>query len=572
MASPQLPPEESEKVAMEADDLPLPAHEIVDAHQEIPVRLLPMPDPTDTDWLQSSSIQALVIAIPSIQQSLSINSASPQWLVTAYALTSGCFLLLFGRLADIFGRKRIFLAGTIWWIAFTIACGFAKSGVGIIILRALSGMGGAAVVPSAVGILAHTFPLSQARTVAFATFQAGAPTGGALGSIIGGLTTQYAPIGWRAIFFVSAGIGGVVFVLVWLAFPNHRGHYEDKRVDWLGAALITSSLILLMFCLGQGEIAPQGWRTPYIIALLILAALLFAAFVGWEHYVETRLTLPPLIRLNIFKRGQGKLAAILLVAFLIMGAFSSWQYWATLYYQDYKQFAPIDTTIRFIPMQIVGISINVLFALVAAHVSGYVLIVVGCCGTAIACLLFAIIDPNDSYWAYGFPAAVLDVFGADTTMGGGALFVAKVALLEEQSLAGGVFNTIITLGVSFTTTVTTIVYDTAVREEMSSMGLTLNADGSNASPDAALFGYQRAQWACFGFAAGAAMVALVLLRGIGVIGVKAVQNAEVLAPDTAGETIAAKHEEHIAEPVASLCTAEETKSRPESQKSDRTRV
>jgi len=499
--------------------------------------------------MNSSSIQALVIAIPSMQQELDINSASLQWLVTAYALTSGCFLLLFGRLADIFGRKRVFLAGTVWWVAFTLGCGFANTGIGIIMLRALAGMGGAAVVPSAVGILAHTFPPSQARTVAFATFQAGAPTGGALGSIIGGLTTQYAPIGWRAIFFVSAGIGGVVFVLGLLVFPNHPGHFEDKRVDWLGAFFITSSLIFFVFCLGQGEIAPEGWKTPYIIALLILAGILFACFITWEHYVETRLTLPPLIRLNIFKRGKGKLAAILLVAFLIMGAFSSWQYWATLYYQDYKQFEPIETTVRFIPMQVVGISINVVFALIAAHVSGHWLIVIGCCGTAIACLLFAIIDTDAIYWAYGFPAAVLDVLGADTTMGGGALFVAKVALLEEQSLAGGVFNTIITLGISFTTTVTTIVYDTAVREQMSSQGLTLNADGSNTPPDVQLYGYRRAQWACFGFAAGAAVIAFALLRGIGVIGFKAVQNAEVLAPDTAFVTIPAMHEEHIAEVV-----------------------
>ncbi|KZT51676.1 MFS general substrate transporter [Calocera cornea HHB12733] len=452
--------------------------------------------------MNSSSIQALVIAIPSMQQELNINSASLQWLVTAYALTSGCFLLLFGRLADIFGRKLVFLLGTVWWVAFTLGCGFAKTGIGIIMLRALSGMGGAAVVPSAVGILAHTFPPSQARTVAFATFQAGAPTGGALGSIIGGLTTQYAPVGWRAIFFVSAGIGAVVFVLGLLVFPNHPGHYEDKRVDWLGAFCITASLIFLMFCLGQGEVAPQGWKTPYIIALLILSGVLFSTFIAWEHYVETRLTLPPLVRLNIFKRGNGKLAAILLVAFLIMGAFTSWQYWATLYYQDYKQFEPIETTVRFIPMQIVGISINVVFALIAAHVSGHLLIVLGCIGTAIACLLFAIIDTNAIYWAYGFPAAVLDVFGADTTMGGGALFVAKVALLEEQSLAGGVFNTIITLGTSFTTTVTTIVYDTSVRQQMSAQGLMLNAEGSNVPLDVQLYGYRRAQWACFGFAAG----------------------------------------------------------------------
>ncbi|EJT96768.1 MFS general substrate transporter [Dacryopinax primogenitus] len=377
-----------------------------------------------------ASIGSMFIMLPIIGKDLVINPASLKWLVTSYALTSGCFLLLFGRLADIFGRKVVFLVGCLWFIAFTIGCGFAtqEGGLTLIIMRALTGIGGAAMIPACIGILAHAFPPSYARTVAFSLFQAAAPCGGVLGMVIGGIVTQYAPISWRALFFVLAGIGGIVFVGAMIVFPKDHDFSEDKRVDWLGALLITAGLVLLLFCLGQGEIAPQQWNTP--------------SFIGWEQYVEAHLNFPPLMKLNLFARGKWKFSAVLLISFLVNGAFSSWQYWATLYYQNYENLSPILTVVRFLPMTVVGFSVNIIFAAVAAHISGYTLITFGCFGTAIASVLFALISPDAVYWAFGFPAAIFDVLGADIIMAGGSLYVSLVAMPEEQSLAGGVFNTI----------------------------------------------------------------------------------------------------------------------------------
>ncbi|KZO89918.1 efflux transporter [Calocera viscosa TUFC12733] len=512
----------AEKVSASQTPSPTPSdkHDLVIPRLSSPTSLILMATTCFTMLIYIASIGSMVIMLPTIGKDLVINPASLQWLVTAYALTSGCFLLLFGRLADIFGRKVVFVAGCTWFIAFTLGCGFSKTALSLIIMRALTGMGGAAMIPACIGILAHAFPPSYARTVAFSMFQAAAPCGGVLGGVIGGIVTQYAPISWRALFFVLAGVGGLVLIGAVIVFPKDHDFSEDKRVDWLGAFLITAGLVLLLFCLGQGEIAPQEWNTPYIIALLVLSGLLIVGFVAWEHYVETHLTLPPLMKLDLFARGKWKFSAVLLISFLVNGAFSSWQYWATLYYQNYQFLSPIMTVVRFLPMTIVGFSVNVIFAVVAANVSGYVLITFGCLGTGIASILFALIDPDAIYWAFGFPAAFFDVLGADIIMAGGSLYVSMVALPHEQSLAGGVFNTITQIGISFATTVSTIVYDRSMRSESLREGIVLNESATNATPQALLYGYRRAQWTNLAFALLAAAVSAVLLRGIGRIGVK----------------------------------------------------
>jgi len=132
------------------------------------------------------------MANPSIARELQIPSDKVPWLVSAYTLSSGCLLLLFGRLADLYGRKLVWLFGATWIVAISIGCSFAKTGTQIIILRAMHGIGTASMVPAAVGILAHAFPPGRSRNIAFSTFSAGAPLGGAVGMVFGGVMAQYA--------------------------------------------------------------------------------------------------------------------------------------------------------------------------------------------------------------------------------------------------------------------------------------------------------------------------------------------------------------------------------------------
>ncbi|CAE6451293.1 unnamed protein product [Rhizoctonia solani] len=386
---------------------------------------------------------SISIALPDIGKDLGISQADLQWLVSAYSLTSGCFLLLFGRLADLFGRKRAFLIGNFWFLAWSIGCGFAPNAISLDVMRALQGMGAAATIPSAVGILAHEFPPSVARSVAFATFSAGAPLGGAIGFVIGGIMTQYTGVKWKGVFYVSAGIAALTMIAAALGIHKDKPSEEqDRRIDWVGAALSTIALVLLTFSLAQSSSAKDGWRTPYIPVVLVISILLLGCFVYWEHYLETRTNRPPLMRLGLWTRAKGKFAAIQLVVFFNWSCFTTWQFFVTLYYQEYQGLSPIDTTIRLLPMSVSGLLCNLVIALFIGRISGTVLIGVGCFFTGLAALLFAVIVPSETYWAFGFPAAAVVVFGADFMFATGSIFVAKIALPHEQSLAGGIFNTL----------------------------------------------------------------------------------------------------------------------------------
>lgn len=233
--------------------------------------------------------------------------------------------------------------------------------------------------------------------------------------------------------------------------------------------------------------------------------------------MEKYLSLPPLMRLDLWTRARGRFAAIQVIAFLVNGAFSTWSYWATLYYQDYLELTPIEAMLRLLPMSPAGIAVNVVFMLIASRVTGQIIIMLGCIGTGLANLLFAVISTDTTFWAFGFPAAVLSVWGSDFLMSGGSVFTAHVALPQEQSLAGGVFNTVGQIGTAFAMTITTITYDRTVRSHAASMGILLNEDVTNAPPAALLAGYRIAQWTAFALAMGGLVLSVVCLRGVGIL-------------------------------------------------------
>ncbi|KAG9098272.1 hypothetical protein FS749_004259 [Ceratobasidium sp. UAMH 11750] len=441
------------------------------------------------------------IALPSIGVDLNIEQSQLQWLVSSYALTSGCFLLLFGRLADLFGRKKVFLLGSLWSLAWAIGCGFAPDSISLNVMRAFQGMGAAAAVPSAIGILAHEFPPSKARSVAFATFSAGAPLGGAIGFVIGGVMTDYSSVAWRGIFYVSAGISAATMIAAAIAIHKDKPSQEkDRRVDWIGAAISTTALVLLTFALAQSSSAKDGWRTPYIPVVLVISVLLLGCFVAWEWYIENRTTRPPLMSLGLWSRAKGRFAVIQAIVFFDWSCFTTWVFFVT-----------IGTTVRLLPMAVSGLLCNLVVALFVGRISGMALIAFGCFFTSLASLLFAVIVPDATYWAFGFPAAAIVVLGADFMFATGSLFVAKLALPHEQSVAGGIFNTVNQLGTAFGLAIASVVSDSVRRKS-------LRESGGEDQLGSLLRGYRAAFWTCFGFGIVALVLTVVFLRGIGVVG------------------------------------------------------
>ncbi|KAH9924328.1 efflux transporter [Epithele typhae] len=473
---------------------------------------------------------AVSIALPTIGKQLNIAEARLQWMVNAFALTSGCLLLFLGRAADLYGRKRAFVLGCAWMGIFGLGCGFAKDEITIDILRALQGIGPAAAIPAAVGILAHTFPPSHLRSIAFATFSAGAPVGGAMGNTIGGILTELTAETWRSTFFLLTGLSFLCCVGAWYSFDADEPYYsEDRRLDWIGAFLITVGLTFIVFVLSDGN----------IIALLILGVVFVGGFIAWERFLEKiheepggprnrSWTPPPLMPLSIFTRG--KLAALFTITFLGWCNFTLFTFYQQLYYQEYKGFSPILTVVHLIPMFIVGVLCNVIIAFVVGRVPIVVLIGFGMTLTACASLLFALIDPNVTYWAFGFPAVAICVFGADFVFASGALLVAKSCLPHEQSVGGAVFNTVVQLATSFGLAISAAVFNSTLATKEAELG----ADAAPGSP-AQLAAFKSAFWAGVAFGFAGSVLAVVFLRGIGAVG-HAQEKKAVDAETQSGQT------------------------------------
>ncbi|THH29111.1 hypothetical protein EUX98_g5075 [Antrodiella citrinella] len=477
--------------------------------------------------LVSTAIASTAIGLPVTGVKLGIEEDQLQWLLSAYALSSGCLLIPAGRLADLYGRRKVFIIGCVFQGAFSLGCGFAGDLITISILRGFQGIGGACTIPASLGILAHAFPPGQARSVAFATFSAGWPMGAAIGFLLGGTLAQVTATTWRTMYWVVTGLSALCIGLAFLYVPSDRPTTEiDKRVDWLGAALVTCGLILVVFVLSDGETAPDQWRTAYIIALLIIGVFLVALFLVWQWHLErpevrkvySRWTPPPLMKLSLWKRGSGRLASLLVVIFCLNAGFQSWILWIVLYFQNYEHLTPVLTMIRMIPMIPSGVACNSIIALIVGRVQGMYLIAFGCLSTGVAAILFAVINPNAPYWAFAFPSAILTVVGSDFVFAGGTLFVAKLALPHEQSLAGGLFQTMSMLGQAFGLAITNIVFDRVRATKSAEMGVIIDRVGLNAPRPAQLKAYRAAAWTIAGFAFFAAVLAVTFLRGAGILG------------------------------------------------------
>ncbi|KAJ7185184.1 major facilitator superfamily-domain-containing protein [Mycena filopes] len=477
--------------------------------------------------VNSSNNTSVAIALPTIGAALHARAAALQWLVSAYSLSSGCLLLFCGHLADVHGRKRVFVVGSFILFAFTLACGFVRDGVVLAVLRGLQGVGGAATIPAALGILAHEFPPSsgRARAAAFASFSAGGPVGAALGMICGGLLTQLSRYTWRAQFFLSAAIALATLILGILVIPpDAPSPCAKPRTDWLGAFLSAAGLVLLVFVLGQGAgpgVPPPRWGMPYIISLLLLSLVLLGLFAVWEVRLERRYRAymrdapPPLLPPSLFTRGGGRVGVVFAVAGLQFAAFMVWAFWVQLYYQVYIGYSPVRTVVRLAPMFVTGIICNVVVALIVRRVPTKIILASGTLTTAIAPLLFALIRPSAPYWAFGFPAAVCSVVGVDFLFAAGMLLVADSVGPHEQSVAGGVFQTMTQLGTSFGVTASTILFNHLQGPGGGGGGF---QPGQPPQQRDGLASYQGAMWMGVGFGGLATLMVLVGLRGVGTIG------------------------------------------------------
>jgi EmrB/QacA subfamily drug resistance transporter len=279
------------------------------------------------------------IALPSIQHGLDFSDADLQWVVNAYTLVFGGFLLLGGRAADLLGRKRLFLAGVVLFTAASLLNGLAQSSSMLIAGRALQGLGGALVSPAALSILMTSFPGTQERTKALGVWSAIVAGGAAAGLLLGGVLTDL--LSWEWVFFVNVPVGILAVVAALRFVPESRDEKAHRAFDLAGAVTVTSGLIVLVYAIVKAQ--SFGWGSTRTVAMLAAAGVLLVAFVAIE-----RRSAAPLIRLNIFRTRTltAANASMMLVASGMMSMF----FFASLYVQELMGYSPLRAGLSFLPV------------------------------------------------------------------------------------------------------------------------------------------------------------------------------------------------------------------------------
>jgi EmrB/QacA subfamily drug resistance transporter len=277
------------------------------------------------------------VALPSIGRDLNFSQENLQWVITAYAIAFGGFLLLGGRAADLLGRRRVFLVGVVIFTVASLVCGLAQSEGMLIASRAVQGFGGAIISPAALSIVMTSFEEGADRNKALGVWGALGGSGAAVGVLAGGILTDY--LSWRWIFFVNVPVGIVVLLLAPRIVPESRSDVEERHYDALGAVLVSSGLALLVYAISE---APKvGWGTARTILLLIAAVALLIGFLVNERRVHD-----PLMPFHIFR--VRTVAGANAVGFLLGAVIFANFFLLTLYVQDVLGYSPVRTGLTFL--------------------------------------------------------------------------------------------------------------------------------------------------------------------------------------------------------------------------------
>ncbi len=370
------------------------------------------------------------VALPSIQNDLHLSEGSLQWIVNAYTLVFGGFLLLGGRAGDLLGRKRLFLLGLVIFTGASLLDGVASSEGMLIGARALQGLGGALISPAALSIVATTFREGAERARALAVWAAIAIGGSAVGLILGGVLTQY--FSWPWIFFVNVPVGVAAFVLSLRLVPESRDAHAHRSYDLGGAVTVTGGLMALVYAIVGAQSA--GWASARTLGFFAAAAVLLAAFVA----IELRAT-APLVRLSIL-RMRSLLTANVAMLLAMSGMFAMF-FFNTLYIQRVLGFGPLEAGLAFLPFT-GGIMVSAsLAAQLAPRIGVRPVAAAGFVLTAAGLVLLTQLPVHGSYATDVLPALVL------SSLGMGAVFmpltlIATTGLADaDQGLASGLFNT-----------------------------------------------------------------------------------------------------------------------------------
>ncbi|MBV9293549.1 MAG: MFS transporter [Frankiales bacterium] len=371
------------------------------------------------------------VALPSIGRELHYSATGLQWVVNAYVLTFAGFLLLGGRAADLFGRRRVFIVGLALFSIASLLGGFAQSSWQLTAARAAQGLGGAVLSPATLTIIMTTFTDGRSRHRAIGMWSAVAGAGGASGAILGGVLTS--GLSWRWVLFVNVPIGAIAIVAAWTFLTETRSLDSDRSLDVAGAVTATAGLGSLVY--GIVGTDSYGWGSSHTLIPIAISVVLLAVF----FYIQARVAARPLMPLSLFK--SRSLSVANAVMMLIGVVFFSMWYFLTLYLQYVHGYSPLKAGLLFFPMGLTIIVGAQIAARIVTDLGPRRVLAIGLALAAVGFLLLAQLDATSSYVRGVLPGSLLITMGAGLSFTPVAAAATSGVAPQLAGLASGVLNT-----------------------------------------------------------------------------------------------------------------------------------
>jgi EmrB/QacA subfamily drug resistance transporter len=435
------------------------------------------------------------VALPSIKSDLSFSQANLQWVISAYAIMFGGVLLLGGRLADLLGRRRLFLAGLALFVASSLLCGLAWSETSLIGFRALQGLGGALLAPAALSLLMTTFAEGRERNLALGIYGAASGSGAAVGVLLGGVLTSY--LSWSWVFFINVPVGLAAIVLTPLLLTEERAPRATRHFDILGAASVTSGLMLLVYATTRAT--TDGWGTPLTLVLFATAVALVLVFVAIELRSPS-----PLLPMRIFRSRTltGANAAMAIVGGVAFSEF----FLLTLYLQDVLHYSAMETGVAFTGFALAVVVVSNVAQVVVGRVGVRPTLTAGLLASALSVAWLARLPVEGHYFWDLFPAFVLG--GAGMGLSFVPVTIASLTGVQrsDAGVASGLVNTSRQIGGAVALAGVSAIAAT-------SSGNFASAHGVAATSGAALdHGFRTGLYALIGLLLLGALIAVTLVR------------------------------------------------------------
>jgi len=436
------------------------------------------------------------VALPSIKSDLNFSQTNLQWVISAYAILFGGTLLLGGRLADLLGRRRLFVAGLALFSLSSLLCGLAWSEASLIAFRAIQGLGGALLVPAALSLLMTIFEEGRDRNVALGIYAAASGSGAAAGVLLGGLLTSY--LNWSWIFFINVPVGVAAIALTPVLLQESRADVFHRHFDVPGAASVTAGLMLLVYALTRAS--SDGWTATTTLGLLVGAAALIGAFL----VIEWR-SPHPLLPLRIFRLRtlSGSNAAMAIVGAVAFSEF----FLLTLYMQDVLRYSAVQTGAAFAAFALTVVLISNVAQAVVGRFGVRPTLTLGLLASAVSVAWLTRLPVDGNYFWDLFPAFVLG--GAGMGLSFVPITIGALAGVErsDAGVASGLLNTSRQIGGAIGIAAISAIAATSTRNYADA-----HAAVTAASPTALDHGFQTALYVLTGLLLAGAVIAVTLVK------------------------------------------------------------